>query len=183
MKLFRGHAGWWRRRQRGPAMGNTVSPRPTSPTGEPGTKLRQGGNSCSDPRGGRGTASLGANLEPPSDLPPEWGPALEQGPRVIPLGMQRSLEDFRGRWCTRGGIPLSGSPSMGPPGGSDSATHRASRSSSSSSPGAGRGGLLREPCCRAGLGVPDLCLLPVPGTVGPLDGKFLADRAPGQQFE
>lgn len=53
--------------------------------------------------------------------------------------------------------------------------------------GAGRGGvgwgLLREPCCRAGLGVPDLCWLPVPGTRRPVDAKFLAGLAPGQQFE
>lgn len=35
----------------------------------------------------------------------------------------------------------------------------------------------------AGLEVPDLCLVLVPGTGRPLDGKFLAGQAPRQQFE
>lgn len=49
--------------------------------------------------------------------------------------------------------------------------------------GHGQGELRWELCCRAGLEVPDLCLAPVPGTVRPLDGKFLAGKAPGKQFE
>lgn len=64
-------------------------------------------------------------------------------------------------------------------GGSGSEIHRPSQSSS----GHGHGELLWELCCRAGLEVPDLCLAPVPGTVRPLDGKFLAGKAPGKQFE
>lgn len=34
-----------------------------------------------------------------------------------------------------------------------------------------------------GLDSPDLCLVRVPGTRRPLDGKFLAGQAPAQQFE
>lgn len=44
-------------------------------------------------------------------------------------------------------------------------------------------GALQGLCCRAGLRVPGLCLVLVPGTVGLLDGKFLAGQAPRQQFE
>lgn len=45
-----------------------------------------------------------------------------------------------------------------------------------------------EGCCGsraagAGLDVPDLGLVLVPGTVRPLDGKFLAGQAPGKQLE
>lgn len=170
--VFRGSAGWCGRYQDG--LGKRP---PTSPSAARGSSLaqsRKGGNSCcsevwaeDQPAWAPGRSLFQCRIRPlrplslSAQMPGNVSRAGAQGPRHPPPGdLERESMvgvSLPGRGCRR---------DRGRP----AAARRAGRAAAGAA-------------LQAGPEVPDLCWVLVPGTSRPLDGKFLAGRAPGPQFE